>query len=107
MQGIAEYDEAVTVLVLSKQNAIIDRFNRNMLYATAVGKDKKVIELPSFKHYNKLYCFWNFIKHNSISTYEKLYLNYPEVICKGKEYKQGVPAFYIINFSDELIIELL
>ena len=45
-----------------------DRFDRNTLYATAVGRDKKVDELPSFKYYDKLYCLWNFIKHNSTKT---------------------------------------
>ena len=104
---MASQIEAVTVLVLSKQNAITDRFNRNTLYATAVRSGRKVDELPSFKYYDKLYCLWNFIKHNSISTYEKLRSAYPELIYEKMEYKQGFPAFYIINFSDELVIELL
>lgn len=104
---MASQIEAVTVLVLSKQKAMRDRFDRNTLYATAVGKDKKVDELPSFKYYDKLYCLWNFIKHNSFSTYEKLRSVYPELICGKVEYKQGFPAFRVINFSDELIIELL
>lgn len=104
---MASQIEAVTVLVLSKQNAITDRFDRNVFYATADGKDKKVTELPSFVHYNKLYCLWNFIKHNSISTYKKLSSEYPELICDGIEYNQGFPAFQLINFSEELIMELL
>lgn len=104
---MASQIEAVTVLVLSKQNAMHDRFDRNTLYATAAGRNKKVVELPSFKFYDELYCLWNFIKHNSISTYEKLYLAYPELIYEKTEYKQGFPAFHIINFSDELILELL
>ena len=84
-----------------------DRFDRNTLYATAVGRDKKVDELPSFKYYDKLYCLWNFIKHNSTSTYEKLHSVYPELIYEDAEYKQGFSAFHIIKFSDELIVELL
>ena len=104
---MASQIEAVTVLVLSKQNLITDRFNRNMLYASAAENDKNVMKLPSFKYYDKLYCLWNFIKHNSISTYEKLYSKYPELICEEEEYKQGLPAFCIIKFTDELIIELL
>jgi len=99
--------EAVTVLVLSKQNAVRDRFDRNILYTTAAEKDRKVQELPSFKYYDKLYCLWNFIKHNSISTYEKLRSAYPELINEGEEYKQGFPALYHINFSDNLMTELL
>ena len=34
---MASQIEAVTVLVLSKQNAMYDRFDRNTLYATAVN----------------------------------------------------------------------
>ena len=104
---MASQIEAVTVLVLSKQNAIIDRFDRNTLYATAAGNNRKVTDLPSFKYYDKLYCLWNFIKHNSLSTYEKLSSMYPDLIREDEEYKQGFPAFYIINFTDELIMELL
>jgi hypothetical protein len=104
---MASQIEAVTVLVLSKQNAMYDRFDRNTLYATAVGRDKIVDELPSFKYYDKLYCLWNFIKHNSNSTYEKLCSTYPELICENREYKQGLPAFRIVKFSEELILELL
>jgi hypothetical protein len=104
---MASQIEAVTVLVLSKQNAMYDRFDRNTLYATAVGRDKIVDELPSFKYYDKLYCLWNFIKHNSNSTYEKLCSTYSELICENREYKQGLPAFRIVKFSEELILELL
>lgn len=104
---MASQIEAVTVLVLTKQNAIMNRFDRNKLYATAKGKNKKVTELPSFRYYDKLYCLWNFIKHNSVSIYEKMSSKYPDLIREGEKYKQGFPAFYIINFTDELIMELL
>ena len=106
MQGITEYDETA-MMSLSKQNVIIDRFDRNTLYATAAGNSRKVTELPSFRYYDKLYCLWNFIKHNSLSTYKKVSSKYPDLIREGDEYKQGFPALYIITFTDELIIELL
>ena len=104
---MASQIEAVTVLVLSKQNAMRNRFDRNTLYATADGRDKKVDELPFFEYYNKLYCLWNFIKYNNISTYKKLRSAYPELIYENVEYKQGFPGFHIVKFSDELIVELL
>lgn len=50
---MASQIEAVTVLVLTKQNAIMNRFDRNKLYATAEGKNKKVTELPSFRYYDR------------------------------------------------------
>lgn len=99
--------ESVTVYVLNRENAIKDRFDRNMLYSTAVGKNTKVENLPSFKYYDKLYCLWNFIKHNSLSTFEKLKTHYPELIYEDIQYEQGIPAFSAILFSEDLIIELL
>ncbi len=104
---MASQIEAVTVTVLTRKNAIEKQFCRNILYATAAGKAQKVTGLPSFRYYDKLYCIWNFIKHNSQSTYEKLNGTFPEVICRGNEYHQGESAYCFINFSDELIQELL
>ncbi len=99
--------EAVTVYVLTKENALHGHFNRNVLYATAVRKNKCISDLPSFHYYDKLYCLWNFIKHNSISTFEKLKAVFPEVIYDDVDYEQGFSGFTIIKFSDELIYELL
>lgn len=104
---MASQIESVTVCVLDRENAMKDTFNRNMLYSTAAGKKKKVFELPSFKYYDMLYCLWNFIKHNSISTFEKLKNNYPELIYDNLDYEQGTPAFSVIRLSDELILSLL
>ena len=104
---MASQIEAVTVYILNRENAMKDTFNRNMLYSTAAGKKKKVFELPSFKYYDMLYCLWNFIKHNSISTFEKLKTNYPELIYDNLDYEQGTPAFSVIRLSDELILSLL
>ncbi len=64
--------EAILVKVLSKNNALADKFDRNIFYATAIGKDKSIQELEHFKYFDKLYCIWNFIKHNSASTYKTL-----------------------------------
>ena len=99
--------ESVTVAVLTKEKAIGDHFDRNALYGTAVNSGKSVKELPSFSTYEKLYALWNFIKHNSQSTYEKVKASYPEALIGGQEYKQGDLAVCIINFSDEMISELL
>lgn len=104
---MASQIEAVTVTVLTRMNAIEKQFNRNILYATAVGKTKKVTELPSFSYYDKLYNIWNFIKHNSQSTYEKLKETFPEVLSQKREYHQGDLAYCYLNFSEELILELL
>ena len=104
---MASQIESVTVYVLDRENAMKDIFNRNMLYSTTIGKKCKVAELSSFRYYDMLYCLWNFIKHNSMSTYDKLKANFSELIYDDLEYKQGIPAFSFIKLSDELIISLL
>ena len=82
--------ESVTVAVLTIEKSIKDHFDRNTLYGTAVNSGKSVKDLPSFDWYEKLYSLWNFIKHNSQSTY-----------------KQGDLAAGIVDFSDDMIIQLI
>lgn len=104
---LASQVEAVTVYVLSNNNVNVDHFSRNTLYGTSVGKDKKVQDLSAFVYYDKLYCLWNFIKHNSKSTYDKIKESYPEFLFENAEFIQGQPAYKFIRFSDELVMELL
>ena len=103
---LASQIEAVTVKVLTKEKALTDRFDRNIFYATAVGKEKTPEQLPSFKYYDKLYCIWNFIKHNSGSTYNTLKGRYPEALCDS-EYKQGELAVNYLRFTDSLVLQLI
>ena len=98
--------EAVFVKVLSKNNAIGDKFNRNVLYATANGCNKRVDELDSFKLFDKAYCIWNFLKHNSASTYNTLKERYSDVLIDAK-YEQGAMAFLYVKFDKELIQDII
>lgn len=56
---------------------------------------------------DKLTEYWNFIKHNSKSTYDKIKESYPEFLFENAEFIQGQPAYKFIRFSDELVMELL
>ena len=108
IQQSASRIEAVTVRVLTLSNAIKNgRFDRNVLYGTAAGKRCAVEDLPSFKYYDMLYCLWNFIKHNSKTTYDTLYERYPRLLIEDSDYKQGALAIYFIKFSDEMVLEIL
>lgn len=104
---LASQVEAVTVYVLSNNNVNVDHFSRNTLYGTSAGKDKKVQDLSAFVYYDKLYCLWNFIKHNSKSTYDKIKEAYPELLYENSEFAQGQPAYKFIRFSDELVMDLI
>lgn len=50
---------------------------------------------------------WNFIKHNSKSTYDRIKDSYPQALAEGREYKQGDLAVCSVNFSDEMIVSLM
>jgi len=106
-QGIASKMEAAIVKLLKENNLLTDRFDRNILYATALGKDKKVEELKDFKWLDKIYCLWHFLKHNTLSTYNTLKERYPELLNVDKHYEQGELAMYFVKFSNEMVIEIL
>lgn len=106
IQHMASRIESVTVKVLTIAKSMDDHFDRNILYATAVNSEITVKELPSFVWYDRLYSLWNFIKHNSQSTYETVQKCYPQALAQ-REYHQGDLAACIIVFSDEMITELI
>ncbi|GHU97511.1 hypothetical protein FACS189483_03690 [Spirochaetia bacterium] len=53
-------------------------------------------------HYVQMYAIWNFLKHNSLSTYQVIKDNYSDILNEG-EYKQGELACYYVKLSDDLI----
>lgn len=69
-------------------------------------EDTPVRQLLHFSSHDKLYCIWNFVKHNSISTYKTLKERFPDVVI-DQEFKQGDNALYYVNFSEELILDLI
>lgn len=97
--------EAITVYVLTRNGKNVDRVDRNALYDYA-GETGTARDLPHYKYHDKLYCIWNFIKHNSISTYKTLKERYPEVLY-AVEFQQGDTAAFYVKFSECLILELL
>lgn len=106
-QGIASKIEAAIVKLLKGNNLITDRFDRNILYATAIGKAQKVEELRDFKWLDKIYCLWHFLKHNTLSTYNTLKERYPELLYVNERYEQGELAMRFVKFSNEMVIEIL
>ena len=105
LQQTASKIEAITVKVLTKKGMIEDRFDRNTLYG-GIHNDTPVRQLPHFTSHDKLYCIWNFLKHNSISTYKTLKDRFPSVVI-DQEFEQGSSALFYIKFSEELILDLI
>jgi hypothetical protein len=94
--------DAIILRVLTNNGYEGDKFNRNVLYAFKGNKPENIQNLDGFTDYDKMYTIWNFIKHNSLSTYKAVKDNFPEVL-KADEYKQGELACFFIIFTNELI----
>lgn len=100
--------EAITINVLTKNGWRGKNFSRNIFYNFKSIKEAEVKSLKSFDAYNKLYAIWNFLKHNSLSTYEALKNSYPEAMIEAdRKYAQGELALFYINFDETLINTLL
>ena len=102
--------EAQTIKMLSNNGFSGDRFSRNNLYQFKGMTYERIKDLDGFKDYDKMYLIWHFIKHNSLSTYNDVNENYPEVLAKlkaGAKYEAGDMAYCYISFSNELITNIL
>lgn len=78
------------------------------LSACNTSVNLRLISSPRRTPVNKLYAIWNFLKHNSLSTYEALKNSYPEAIIEvNRKYTQGEFALFYINFDETLINTLL
>jgi hypothetical protein len=103
---MASQIDAIILKTLMRNGYKGDKFNRNVFY-TFKGQNKESIRsLDGFAGYEKMYAVWNFIKHNSLSTYDAVKDNFP-VILKEGEYKQGELACFHVNFADDLIDSIL
>lgn len=99
--------EAFTYGMISENGYKEDCFNRNYLYSFYSGKTKKDIrELSHFECYDNFYWLWNFLKHNTISTYKEVKKRMPEILKNG-EFKAGEMAYYFIKFNKDWLFKLL
>lgn len=100
---LAAQIDAVILKLLTDNGYEEDRFDRRALLAfKGPNKESSIKNLDSYKNYQQMYALWNFIKHNSGSTYNKVKQHYPDILI-DHEYNQGDLACYFINFSNELI----
>lgn len=72
---------------------------------------KEAIPFKEFKYY-KIYdrasSVWNFLKHNSLKSYNVLVNHYPEMIYDpNKEYKNGDLALSVIKLDEKYILDTL
>lgn len=108
--------EASTIKVLTMNGYKDSRFDRNKFYKFKDKKCDRIKSLDGFQSYDTMYAIWNFVKHNSLSTFETAIKVCPEVILKVKDnkgnkqlpqFKQGDLAIHYLMLSPKLIVELL
>jgi hypothetical protein len=103
---LASETEALFLKTLTRNGYEGDRFNRNILYAFKGSNMEKVSTLDGFEELDKMYAIWNFIKHNSDSTFTVLKERFPETL-KNDTFKQGEIACFHVKFEDTLIDSIL
>ena len=107
---LASYISSISLKVLVLNGYNRKDFTKQLFDAFIQGYTKKGVTLESitgYETYDKLYLLWNFLKHNSLSTYEKLRSKYPDIVSSSKEYQHGDIALNYVILSKELIDGLL
>lgn len=98
--------EAKTVELYSRIHPDMKDWSRDKLYDNINTKNESSRNLKSFKYHDELYLIWNFLKHNNLSTYEKLKERYPNVLLDC-EYKSGDLAIRYLILNEKIIMNLL
>ena len=86
------------------------QFNRNDLYDFKGNDPSDVQKLRGFDSYEKMYLIWNFIKHNSVKSFEALKSKYSQVFLQTNNkivYRAGDLAYQHIAFSKEMVDDIL
>ncbi|MBB6481528.1 hypothetical protein [Spirochaeta isovalerica] len=106
---LAAQIDATIIKLLTENGWEDDKYNRGVLLAFKGpnnASELSIKELKSYRHYEKMYAIWNFLKHNSGSTYQTVKDHCPEVLVES-EYEQGDLACFFIQFSNDLIEETI
>jgi len=103
---LASQVDAILLQLLTRNGYEGDKFNRNVLYAFKGKNTENIRTLDGFIVYDKMYLIWNFLKHNSISTFNKLNEKFPELLTENT-YIQGHFSWFLIKWSDDLLDSIL
>jgi len=103
---LASQIDAILLQILTRNGYEDDIFNRSALYAFKGKNLENIKTLDGFAEYDKMYLIWNFIKHNSRSTFNALNSKFPELL-KENDYTQGHFAWFLIEWTDELLDTIL
>lgn len=111
-QMMAQID-ALCLRVIVSQGYKNDDFSKKLfdtfIQGKQVGNDK--IDFFGYAHYgiyDRAYLVWNFLKHNSLRSYEELKRKYPEMIYDpDSKYENGDLSLSVLKIDENFIINCL
>lgn len=110
-QMMAEIN-ALSLRVMVSQGYKSEDFSKKAFDIFIQGKQKSnQIQFPDFDNYyifDRAYLVWNFLKHNSLSSYDELKRKYPEMIYDpNNNYKNGDLSLTVLKIDERYILDCL
>lgn len=110
-QMMAEIN-ALSLRVMVSQGYKSEDFSKKAFDIFIQGKQKSnQIQFPDFDNYyifDRAYLVWNFLKHNSLRSYDELKRKYPETIYDpNNNYKNGDLALTVLKIDERYILDCL
>ena len=104
--------DALSLKVIASHGYNSKDFSRRSFDVYIQGKQNgqavSFLDYDNYAIYDRAYMVWNFIKHNSIKSYDELKEKYPEMINDPKNlYKNGDIAIYFLNLDESFILDCL
>ena len=110
-QMMAEIN-ALSLRVMVSQGYKSEDFSKKAFDIFIQGKQKSnQIQFPDFDNYyifDRAYLVWNFLKHNSLRSYDELKRKYPEMIYDpNNKYQNGDLALTVLKIDERYILDCL
>jgi len=117
IQQIASHLEHAMIFTMQKMGYEGDKCGRLDIFRFMDGRigksENKIRTLNHFEDYDKFYSIWNFTKHNSPSTYEKIKKHWKELLFSKENdewFKLDFPSEHLaieyLNIDDKFITSL-
>ncbi len=112
---LAAHLEHAMIVTMCKNGFNGEHAGRRDIFAFMDGRIKdsenKIKALPHFSTYDMFYSIWNFIKHNSLSTYKKIKHQWPELLLKDNkgnffEFPNDWLAIEHLNINEKFLDDL-
>ena len=111
-QMMAQID-ALSLRVIVSQGYKNDDFSKKLFDTFIQGKQtcKDKVDFFGYTHYaiyDRAYLVWNFLKHNSLRSYEELKRKYPEMIYDpNSKYENGDLSLSVLKIDEAFILNCL